>query len=191
MIILEMNFSIEPYITKYFITTLLASWTVMSGSKLLEGRRVDPTARRVGQMILGALIGVASQILAGWMIIDPSTAAEPTLRFVWFDRSWVPQGMPGLVGYAAYFGLVGLAIDWWTMTDRDRRRWFRVVPLIKTGILALIPAAFILPPQTHPYAVPMVVLTSAVVQLASPWNEAAARYAVFAQKQAKKQRSVA
>jgi hypothetical protein len=32
----------------------------------------------------------------------------------------------------------------------------------------------------HPFALPAVVLTSVVVQFASPWSEAAARYATYA-----------
>ncbi len=88
--------------------------------------------------------------------------------------------MDSLLGYAAYFGLIGLAVDWWTLTDRDRKARFRVVSIAKAGLMALIPAVLFFPPDRHPYAIPAVLLTSVVVQFASPWSEPAARYAAYA-----------
>ena len=65
------------------------------------------------------------------------------------------------------------------MTDRDRKSRFRVGPIFKAGLLATIPGLLFFQPDTHPYAIPAILLTSAVVQLASPWNEAAAQYATY------------
>ena len=66
------------------------------------------------------------------------------------------------------------------MTDRDRKSRFRVVlPVVKAGLLALVPALIFFTPDTHPYAIPAVLMTAMIVQLASPWNEVAARYSEY------------
>jgi hypothetical protein len=163
-----------------FAMTLAGSWTVLIANKAVEGRQADATARRVGQFILGALIGLVGQFLAAWMMVDPATPVDSAINLVFFNQHYTPRVLPGLLGYAAYFGLVGLAVDWWTMTERDRKSRFRVVPVLKAGLLALIPAVLFFQPDTHPFALPAVILTSVVVQLASPWSEAAARYATYA-----------
>jgi hypothetical protein len=163
-----------------FVVTLLGSWTVLAANKAAEGRPADPSARWLIQLVLGVLIGLAGQFLASWMMVDPSGPAEASYRFVFFNQSYAPRSLPGLLGYATYFGLVGLAVDWWTMTERARKSRFRVLPIFKAGLLALIPSVLFFQPETHPFALPAVILTAAVVQLASPWSEAAARYATYA-----------
>jgi eukaryotic-like serine/threonine-protein kinase len=159
-----------------FATTLLGSWAVLASNKFIEGSEGDLTARRVIQLVAGALFGLFAQLLSGWMLVDPTPSK---LQFAWFDPSFNPNAVPGLLGFAAYFGLVGLAVDWWTMTDRGRKSRFRVVPIVKAGLLSLIPALLFFPPDSHPYAIPAVLLTSVIVQIASPWNEAAAQYATY------------
>ena len=163
-----------------FAMTMIGSWTVLAGNKLVEEKEGDLTTRRVIQLVVGIALGLFAWLLANWMLVDPATPANSSFRFVWFDHSFAPGALPGLLGYAAYFGLVGLAVDWWTMTERGRKSRFRVVPIVKSGLLALIPGVLFFQPDTHPYAIPTVILTAIVVQLASPWNEAAARYAAYA-----------
>jgi serine/threonine protein kinase len=163
-----------------FVMTLASSWVVLAANKAVEAKETDATARRIGQLILGLLIGLIGQFLASWMMVDPAVPTDSAFNFVLFNQQYKPQALPGLLGYAAYFGLVGLAVDWWTMTDRDRKSRFRVVPIVKAGVLALIPSLLFFQPDTHPFALPAVVLTSVVVQLASPWSEAGARYAAYA-----------
>jgi hypothetical protein len=170
-----------------FATTLLGSWVVLASNKFVEGKSEgDLTTRRVIQLVAGALFGLFAQLLSGWMLVDPSVSASPSYSFVFFDHTYRPGPMPGLLGFATYFGLVGLAVDWWTMTDRDRKSRFQVVPIVKAGLLALIPGLLFFPPDSHPYAIPAVLLTSVIVQLASPWNEAAAQYATYVKANTKK-----
>jgi eukaryotic-like serine/threonine-protein kinase len=176
-----------------FATTLLGSWAVMASNKFVEGNAEgDQTTRRVIQLIAGALFGLFAQLLSGWMLVDPSAQANASSTLVLFDHRYTLASATGLLGYATYFGLVGLAVDWWTMTDRDRKSRFRVLPILKSGLLAAIPALLFFPPVAHPYAIPAVLLTSVIVQLASPWNEAAARYTAYvkADKTKKKKASV-
>ena len=163
-----------------FAMTMIGSWAVLIANKPAEGKESNLTARRIVQLLVGAGLGVVASVLSGWMMVEPAVATPSSLRFVLFDQGYSPQTLPGLLGYAAYFGLVGLAVDWWTLTNRDRKSRFRVVPVVKTGLLALIPSLLFFQPDTHPFALPVVVLTSVVVQIASPWNEAAARYATYA-----------
>jgi serine/threonine protein kinase len=165
-----------------FVMTLAASWTVLIANKAVEAKQTDATARRVGQLVLGVLIGLVGQFLAGWMMVEPTSPVDSTLNFVWFNQSYPARALPGVLGFAAYFGLVGLAVDWWTMTERDRKSRFRLVPILKAGLLALIPSVLFFQPDTHPFAIPAVLLTAVVVQLSSPWSEAAARYATYARK---------
>ncbi len=169
-----------------FAMTMLGTWTVLASNKFVEGKEGDLTFRRVIQLVVGAVLGLLSAFLSGWMLVDPSTPVGSRFRFVLFDRSYTPGPMPGLLGYAAYFGLVGLAVDWWTMTNRDRKSRFRLVPVVKAGLLALIPAVLFFPPDAHPFALPAVLLTAVVVQLASPWNESAAQYAAYVRANNKK-----
>ena len=160
-----------------FAVTMLGSWTVLAGNKLAEEKEGDLTARRAIQLVVGIVLGLVAALLSNWMLVEPSGNG------ILVDWPWSRNGLmidqSSMLAYAAYFGLVGLAVDWWTMTGRDRKARFRVVPIVKAGLLALIPAVLLFP-QVHPFALEAVVLTSVVAQLASPWNEAAARYATYA-----------
>lgn len=171
-----------------FATTLLGSWVVLAGNKLAGDAEGDLTFRRVVQLVIGALIGLFAQLLAGWMLVDPATSPGSNLTLVFFDYTYQPGTLNGVLGYAAYFGLVGLAVDWWTLTARDRKSRFRVGPVFKAGLLAAVPAVLFFQPDTHPYALPAVVLTAIVAQLASPWDEVAARYAEYVRADRKKTR---
>ena len=164
-----------------FATTLLGSWAVLVSNKFAQEGEGDLTTRRVVQLVVGAVVGLIAAMLSGWMMVDPAAPAASTFAFVWFDQRWTPGPMTGLLGYATYYGLVALAVDWWTMTNRDRKSRFRLVPVVKAGVFALIPALLFFQPQAHPYALPTVVLTSVIVQLASPWSEVAAKYAEYVQ----------
>jgi serine/threonine protein kinase len=165
-----------------FALTLAGSWTALVANKVAEGREVDTTARRLVQLTIGVAVGLFAWLLAGWMLVEPSAPGSALVRLPWPGETWVPGsgGLASPMGYAAFFGLIGLGIDWWTLTDRDRKARFRVVPMAKAAVLAAIPALLFFPPDRHPFAIPAVVLASAVVQLASPWSEAAARYAQHA-----------
>ncbi len=124
-----------------FAMTLLGSWAVLAVEQVRRGERGgpddpsgDPAHRRGGLRPLrrapvGLDAGRAGHLGGTRRSSSPG-----------FDQIYDAGPMPGLLGYAAYFGLVGLAVDWWTMTDRDRKSRFRLVPIVKAGLLALIPA---------------------------------------------------
>jgi eukaryotic-like serine/threonine-protein kinase len=163
-----------------FAMTMVGSWTVLIANKISEEKENDLTTRRVIQLVVGLVVGLIAAFLSNWMLVDPGTQTNSAFSFVLNNHRYEPQPLPGLLGYAAYFGLVGLSVDWWTMTNRSRKSRFRFVPVLKSGLFALIPSLLFFQPDTHPFAIPVVLLTSLVVQLASPWSEAAARYATYA-----------
>jgi len=175
--LMQIDLSRRPQDLGYlFAMTLLASWAVLVANKLAEGRPAEINARRFTQLVIGLGLGAFGQLLAGWMMVEPSNPGASAIRLRWFDAEIPPAVLPGLAGYAAFFGLVALGVDWWTMTDRDRKARFRLIPIAKAALIALIPGVIFFPPDLHPLALPVVVLTTVVVQLSSPWSEVAARY---------------
>ena len=88
----------------------MGSWAVLVANKFVEGSEEGRTARRVIQMILGVVFGLFAQLLSGWMLVDRGPV-EGSVRLV---RRRVRPDVPACWATAAYFGLVGLAVDWWT-----------------------------------------------------------------------------
>jgi hypothetical protein len=87
-------------------------------------------------------------------------------------------GNPGLtnpLAHAIYFGLAFFAIDWWKLSARDRKARFRVVPVVKTGLIGALLGLLL--PFPQPWGLVLIVLIAVIVQLVSPWSEAAAAYA--------------
>ena len=85
------------------------------------------------------------------MLVEPGGArAASWSSSAWFDGDLAPAARSGLLGYAAYFGLVGLAVDWWTMTDRDRKARFRLVPIAQGGAAGPDPGRPVLPARRAP-----------------------------------------
>ena len=174
---LQVDFANRPQDVGFlFGMIVLASWAALIGGKFTEGHAIPSQSRRIGQFVLGAILGVAAFLLAGWLWVEPAPAGQALVQFRWSDGDLLPASLPGMLAYAAYFGLVGFGIDWWTLTNRDRRRRFRVYPVVKAAVVAAIPSLIFFSPELHPLAIPVVVLTSLVVQASAPWHEAAALY---------------
>ena len=174
---LQVDFTNRPQDVGFlFGMIVLASWVALVGGKFTEGCKIPTQSRRIGQFVVGAILGVAAALLSGWLWVDPAPAGRALVQFRWADADLLPAALPGILASAAYFGLVGLGIDWWTLTDRDRRRRFRVFPVVKAGVVAALPALIFFSPETHPLAIPLVLLTAVVVQMSAPWHEGSAKY---------------
>ncbi len=160
--------------------TLLSSWTVLAAHKVAEGREDSPTAGRLLQLALVVILALIGRALAGWMMVEP--APNPAwASFPGFVEAMDPANLATVLGYAGTLALIGLGIDWGSMADRGRKARFRLAPVAKAALIGLVPGLILIGPgHAHLLTLPAAALASVVVQLASPWSEAAARYARYA-----------
>ena len=88
-----------------------------------------------------------------------------------------------------YFGaLYAITAGWFGLAARDRRKRFRLMPIVWTALLA----AMLMPlwPYERPDGIAIAALIATAVQLVSPWNEPAARYAQYVRPSEKQNRKV-
>lgn len=172
-----------------FTMGLLGAWATLVPTKLLEGRDLSKSTRRLAVLGIGALVGLAATAFATWTNLGtlPSWDAGIDPRVIsdlGADPSWLGQTSPAVTGL--YFALVSLVGGWPWMAVRDRKKRFRIFPVLKAGALAgLIGLAL---PFPQPWGVGIAVLTAAVVQVVSPWSQPAATYARYAARVAKLQK---
>jgi serine/threonine protein kinase len=176
---LEIDLGRNPQQLAYlFVLTLLGSWAALVAGKATEGRKVDPNTRHLLNLVVGVLVGGAGLLLDGWTRLGLTPAA---IRLEAVTRELGPWSVPAVVDtaplrYLTYFGLLYLLCGAWSsLAARDRRKRFRIVPVLGTALLAGV--LFPVWPYTEPYNVAVGVLIATVVQLVSPWDEAAALYA--------------
>ncbi len=77
-----------------------------------------------------------------------------------------------------YFGLLyAIPAGWLSLTARDRKARFRIMPILWTALLsaALIP----LWPYERQDGIAIAAMIATAVQVVSPWNEAASLYARY------------
>ena len=83
----------------------------------------------------------------------------------WFS---VPPWLGDWLPHAAYFAMIFAMLDWWKLADVQRpcrfNLWLVLWPCIGAWIIASVWS------HSHPWGVPIVGLTAATVQLASPWR---------------------
>ncbi len=175
--LLGVDFGRPQQLAYLFGLTLLGTWGTLLFCKQLEGRSSDSTNRRIIFLMIGLTLGAAGTALAGWTRLE----LEPTWNVNVVDDAfgmspWVGSpGHPNPLAYAIYFGLAFFAIDWWKLAARDRKARFRIIPVVKTGLIGLLLG--LLWPFPQPWGLGVIVLIAVVVQLVSPWSEAAAAYA--------------
>jgi hypothetical protein len=73
--------------------------------------------------------------------------------------------------------MYGASAGWVGLAARDRRKRFRLMPIAWTALLA----ALLTPlwPYERPDGIALAVLVATTIQIVSPWNEQAARYAQY------------
>ncbi|MDB5350922.1 MAG: serine/threonine protein kinase [Planctomycetota bacterium] len=169
-----------------FGVTLLTTWTALIAGKVWEGKTPARRIRRRGlQLLLGLVVGGAGLCLAEAIHVGPtSTPTQLNIDPSTFD--FAPSSsrtlLAGAAEYASYFGLVLAAAPWWSYTVRDRKRRFRILPVVWVGLVGgLLGLMF---PATAPAGVISVVLAAVVTQFVSPWNKESAEYARAARRQA-------
>ncbi len=159
-----------------FFLTVAACWAVLIPAKIWDGREGDSSVRRIVMMLLGILVG------AGALWLDHGkTGFSPTS---WTIGGQSPAGRPGVVphpqgisvaaGYLSYFGLAFFALRWWKMAERQRPQRFSFGPVLATGFWAfalLLLFVFVGTLPEAPQGMLPLLITSAVVQIVSPWQQ--------------------
>jgi hypothetical protein len=175
-----------------FFLTVASSWAVLAVAKLWPTREEDSWARRTCMMVLGLLVGIQAMWLDGRKLDDlaapkpsdlgpfvrPRQAdaneeedrSQPRRRGFVGGLFGASQGLPVAACYLSYFGLAFFALRWWRMADRRRPQRFGLFPVLSAGFWAFV-LLFLWPKQVMPYGVVALVMTAAIVQLVSPWDQ--------------------
>jgi eukaryotic-like serine/threonine-protein kinase len=78
-------------------------------------------------------------------------------------------------GYLSYFGLALGVLRWWRMTDRRRKQWFSLFPVLAAGFWAFVLIG-VWPKVDGPtfasatQGAAALVMASLIVQWVSPWE---------------------
>jgi hypothetical protein len=173
----------STWIGPTFFTTVALSWAVLVPGKFWDERVGDGWSRRLVMMLMGALVGLGALWLNGWTpdvgrflrTLDPGGTVDDALLSAGSDQATVALG----AGYVSYFGLLFGLMRWWRLTDRRRKAWFSVFPVLAAGFWGLLlmfvwPGFAHLPPFGNggppPYGLVAAVTAAAVVQWVSPWQ---------------------
>jgi hypothetical protein len=153
-----------------FFLTVALSWAVLIPGKFWTAQRDrERWGRRLAMGSLGALIGLGAMWLEGW------TPAWPLHRNGNGSMAQLlgpgdPLGVTASAGFLAYFGLGLGALRWWKMTDRRRKHWFSLFPLLAAGFWGGV-LLFMLPNyDQRSVGFASMVMAAAIVQCVSPWE---------------------
>ena len=154
---------------------LLGTWAALIPNKLFESKSFDMPTRRLIALVAGLGVGTAGIVLSralqvGLPLQDTFFSNARDLDPIYFG-----------VLYAASAGWVGLAA-------RDRGKRFRLMPIAWTALLAAILTP--LWPYERRDGIALAALVATTIQIVSPWNEQAARYAKFVRTARKQNRQV-
>jgi hypothetical protein len=153
-----------------FFLTVGASWAVLVPAKFWSSRRGNTWGRRVAMLTLGAIVGLQAYWLSGGTLVPPhlATPAEGEVAPVSLR---LPSHAGSEAGYVSYYALAFFALRWWRMTDRRRASRFSFAPVLGAAFWGLV--LTLIGPERAAWGTSVVVLvmTSAVVQLVSPWEQ--------------------
>ena len=155
----------------YGLTTLLAAWALLIGTKAWEGTgRESLSLRRLSLLLLGGGVGATGWWLHQVLLVDlPPLAASQTAGLVDSIGSMelVQNNQPTLAGYVMFFGLLFGIRRWWWHTDGFRPKRLRVPSLLlTTSVSALLGLVLQFPLSA---ATGWGLGIAIVVQLSAPW----------------------
>jgi hypothetical protein len=152
---------------RVFFPTVAACWAILLPSKFWTERRGDSWLRRFALLLVGGLVG-----LGGWWMDGGSLGLTP------FDRdsgasllAFVPSQSVTEASYFSFYGLAFFAMRWWRMTGRRRAHRFSFAPILGAGFWGLVLMLLIRPLASACPGMLVLVMTAAIVQLVSPWEQ--------------------
>ena len=150
-------------------TTLAASWTILSVSKLQEGASLDRNSRRLVLLLAGLGVGAAAFTIDQFLLVDYATGSVNSGMIQSVGRhNLVDAGQPTIAGYMVFFGsLLGLR-RWWWHADSFRTTRFKISTTLITLALAFILSCVFAFPQS--WGMLWAVAISCVVQLSAIWT---------------------
>jgi hypothetical protein len=166
--------------TKFWEPHLRGAWLLERVRRGRSDASPDPVAtlptssdgigRRLCLAALGLLIGLGTLWLNGW---NPQWtrdgAANPGDSYALGVVG--EHGLTAAASYLSYFALTLGAVRWWRLTDRRRRHWFSLFPVLATGFWALVFGFIFWPTAEQPmFGAAALVMAAAVVQWVSPWE---------------------
>ena len=123
-----------------------------------------------------AAAGIGVGVLVVWLrairCSNPESLPPPDPVRHPFYGALYPENrsLPLLAAHVGYFGLMFLVLRWWRICRARRQTRFAVPAVLATAFWGFV-LLFLLPTaEERQAAFAAVVLTSAVVQLASPWR---------------------
>jgi hypothetical protein len=136
-------------------------------SKFWTDRRGDSWLRRFALLLVGGVVGLGGWWMDGGTLgltpVDQNSGAS-LLAFV------PPQSMTE-AAYFSFYGLAFFAMRWWRMTARRRAHRFSFAPILGAGFWGLVLMLLIRPLSSSSPGLLVLVMTAAIVQLVSPWEQ--------------------
>ncbi|MFK7819662.1 MAG: serine/threonine protein kinase [Planctomycetaceae bacterium] len=154
------------------LVTLVASWAIMSISKLTEGTGLFSLARRTLTGVTGVGVGLFAYTLNEVLLSDLPIGEQGSPLF---DRhEMVDYGQPTAVLFVAFFGALMFARRWWWHTDSFRSGRFRISTALVTVMVSLLVCGIT---GFHLFwGLTWALAISAIVQLSSVWTPTEKRH---------------
>ena len=170
---LEIDLQREPQRLAFLYgVSLLAAWVALTLAKALEERRgLDGWSQRTVAAVGGGVAGMGSVLLAYALKLGPADIQGSPAHW------WPIEPM-------VFFAVLFFAVSGWQgQAARGRPRRFRLLPVLWAAILGGLLSPLWRGDQ--PTGVLLAVMLATTIQIVSPWNAQAARYAKYLRKSEK------
>jgi hypothetical protein len=158
----------EAAIGLFAITAVLAAWSISGTTKLLEGRKLQNSSRRLALLAVGSLVGLAAWCLDEALMVRTGAPSDAAFASIGSRPLIDAAHEPTWLAYVVFFGLLFALRRWWWHADTFRPSRLRVSSVLLTAMLAwLLSALWSFP---HSWAVVWAAVVSSVVQLSSVWT---------------------
>jgi hypothetical protein len=152
--------------TTYFLTVAVC-WAVLIPSKFWPEQRIgDGWGRRLTLMGCGACVGLLALWLDGWNFKGFHHVSD-LVRVNGNRRDVIAAG----AGFVSYYALALGLVRWWRLTERRRKSWFSLFPVIAAGFWSLALMVLLLgldDDGTAARSAMALITAAAVVQFVSP-----------------------